>query len=149
LLVLFHLCEHNFQCFSSPSAKSSALYRIFNAIPSSPFSAATELRLLTPSSELYPLLIQISNPLVYSCSIHPCRPTSSGSLEKQIGKARSSMPLRTCLMDFSITVYAYKMEENHFIQSCRMIHKSGNFELIYRERSCEIRDDIVFLLITL
>jgi hypothetical protein len=50
----------------------SALVQIFNAIPSSFFSAAAELATLK----------------------HPRRPTQSGSLEERFGKAKSSMALR-------------------------------------------------------
>jgi hypothetical protein len=36
------------------------------------------------------------------------------TLEERIGKARSSMALRTYLMSFSIRAYPHKMEENLF-----------------------------------
>jgi hypothetical protein len=84
---------------------SFALVRIFNAIPSPPFSAAAELRALTPylynlSSVL--VRVWVSVPMAKSCSIHPRRPTLSDSLEERFVKARSSMALRTYLMVFSL-----------------------------------------------
>jgi len=58
--------------YSKVQENISALVQIFNAIPSSLFSAAAELAALR----------------------HPRRPTQSDSLEERFGKAKSSMPLR-------------------------------------------------------
>jgi hypothetical protein len=68
--------------------------KIFNAIPSPLFSAAAELRPLTPISATFasvPNIVRISDPLVKSCSIHPRRLTPSDSLEERIVMAKSSM----------------------------------------------------------
>jgi len=58
--------------YSKVQENVSALVQIFNAIPSSFFSAAAELATLK----------------------HPRRPTQSDSLEERFGKAKSSMALR-------------------------------------------------------
>jgi hypothetical protein len=74
-----------------------SLVRIFNAIPSSIFSAAAELRPLTPISTTFadvPMISQTLNPLAKSCSIHPRRLNPSDTIEERLGKARSSMALK-------------------------------------------------------
>ena len=72
-----------------------ALVQIFHAIPSLFFSAPAELRTsVQPTSTDILCSNESLNYLLRQCSIHPRRPTSSGSLEKQFGKAKSSMPLR-------------------------------------------------------
>jgi hypothetical protein len=55
--------------YEDPIWNGLAPNQVFNAVPSPPFSAAAELAALR----------------------HPRRPTSSGSLEGQLGKAKPSM----------------------------------------------------------
>jgi hypothetical protein len=77
--------------------KFRSLVRIFDAIPSLFFSAAAELRALTPVSATFDdvsTVVHISNQLAKSCSIHPRRLTLLDTLEKRLGKARSSMALQ-------------------------------------------------------
>jgi hypothetical protein len=76
--------------------KFLSLVQIFYAILSSFFSAAAELRALTPNYTTLadvPMIGQFTNLLVESCSIHPRRLTSSDSFEERIEKAKSSMSL--------------------------------------------------------
>jgi len=80
------------------------------------------------------MLVRISDPLAKSCSIHPCHPTLSDSLEERLGKAKSSMALRTCLMYCSILVYTYKMEENFLVPSVQLDDKFGFTEKILDNR---------------
>jgi hypothetical protein len=71
-----------------------ALVQIFNAIPSSSFSAPAELRTIIPDHWLLSYVNPSLKSLELSCSIHPRRPTGSDSLEGRFQKAKSSMSLR-------------------------------------------------------
>jgi hypothetical protein len=65
----------------------SALVQIFNAIPSPPFSAPAELRMIHPNLWTLTSVNPTLKPLESSCSIHPRRPTRSDSIEGRLRKA--------------------------------------------------------------
>jgi hypothetical protein len=61
-----------------------ALVQIFNAIPSPPFLAPAELRMINPTHCFLSSVNPSPKFLEWSCSIHPRRPTGSDSLEGQL-----------------------------------------------------------------
>ena len=96
---------------------SSDLLRIFDPIPSSPFSAVGHFAcsfLTSTTLPSVPMIIRISHPSVQSRSIHTRRPTLSDSFELQFVKARSSMALQTYLVSFSFRAYPHKWKRTNY-----------------------------------
>jgi hypothetical protein len=80
----------------------SALVQIFNAIPSSSFSAPAELCLLIPSACPFPMLIRISNLLLHRAQY--ILGVRQGRIPSQDGSGRLTLQ---CRFDISLLLYYY------------------------------------------